>query len=106
VIELPPSLVRQLAQLPAVVRGRLALGPVGPCESETACRVCDVLNGNPSLIFAPGALGHRCCNLFDFHNDCMRERYGPGAYERCLAIYRAAGWPTERLATYDGTPYP
>lgn len=74
--------------LPPDVRAQLAQGPT--CDPDE-CNVCDALD----MPWLPhpwtAAQGTWACILHDWHQAAGQR--GPAAYGRCMAIYRAAGWP-------------
>lgn len=85
-----PDLAALVAKLPLSRRQKLARGPMLPGEMQNTCRVCEALI----------SLEWRCSDrhvaagaLLDYHT-AAGDR-GEECYQRCVAIYRAAGWTGE-----------
>lgn len=93
------NLATLVALLPATARDELAKGPMGDGEEINGhtCRVCaaldvgdgelDPVSGDPTVSMEPGSIAEM---LWDYHAEEGQE--GDAVYERCCAIYRAAGW--------------
>lgn len=85
-------------EIPLGRRQALARGPMLPGEQtqhegdrDEGCRVCEAL---VDLEWRTPHRQHRAAAaLLDYHG--AEGAYGEAAYERCVAIYRAAGWTGE-----------
>lgn len=113
-IEFPAELVPVLRRLPPLALDQLRRGPIRATLDQLVagqhpCRVCDALFG-----MVDAYLGHRtgalttygatqlaaAVRIHDWHQAILADSVahlpdlirGPVAYQRCLAIYRAAGW--------------
>lgn len=73
----------------------LARGPMLPGEMQADCRVCEALGEPWKLVQAAGAprWAKVALLLFDFHQ--AEGNQGAAAYQRCVTLYRAAGWTGE-----------
>lgn len=74
-------------RLPPETRQLLALGPVAEGEGNYGCRVCNAME---ATIDEDGPFVEVANMLLNYHDVDGSE--GPRCYERCLRIYRAAGW--------------
>lgn len=113
-ITFPAELVPVLHCLPRTARHQLALGPIKATLDQLVagqhpCRVCDALFGmvddylnHRTGLLAPwqAAAYAAAVRIHDWHQAILDDSVaheprlirGPVAYQRCLAIYRAAGW--------------
>lgn len=77
-----------LTLLPRATVECLALGPMDDDEGKRGCRVCEAMDitidrQEPRQV----TLANK---LLDYHD--IDGSSGPKCYQRCLQIYRAAGW--------------
>lgn len=61
-----------------------------PGEMQAECRVCEAL---AELEWRSGRQHKAAAALLDYHAEA--GQLGPEAYQRCVDIYRAAGWTGE-----------
>lgn len=92
------DLAKLVREIPLSCRQVLARGPMLPGEyakhggdRDESCRVCEAL---VDLEWRTPDRQHRpAAALLDYHG--AEGAFGEHVYERCVAIYRAAGWTGE-----------
>lgn len=85
------DLVALVRGLPLSRRKLLAKGPMLPGEMQNECRVCEALLDLEWRM--PDRQHKAAAALLDYHGEA--GQIGPECYQRCVSIYRAAGWTGE-----------